>query len=137
MSLTWASRTHDEKSMFLIIKRVFVCLDHANACASMCLLVKIHNIYCLPFSTWNIFYSALLGFELGSPTPKGHTPNDFRANTLDWWPAINCYFSVTLNIKNLKIQPSSTFKQVFCLSDCKIWCCWMAFNFVFCLLPQD
>ena len=43
MGLTWASRAHDVKGTFFIIFKCFFRFRHANACASMRLLVKIHN----------------------------------------------------------------------------------------------
>ena len=43
VSLMWVSRAYDEKSTFLVILSVFIVFDHVNACASLRLLVEIHN----------------------------------------------------------------------------------------------
>ena len=44
MRLTWASHANDEKVTFYHFWMFFIFFNHANACASMPLLVEIHNI---------------------------------------------------------------------------------------------
>ena len=43
VSLTWVSRTYNEKSTFLNFQAFFIVFDHVNACASMPSQVEIHN----------------------------------------------------------------------------------------------
>ena len=58
----WASRVHEQKGNFFIIFYVLIIFDHANACASMRLLVKIHNI-CSDHIIWNFIFIPFLAID--------------------------------------------------------------------------